>query len=447
LKVAGLAAGFSLTVVFLLHGAARAAANQAPPGAATEAAAAPEVVPVEVAPPPEESAPAGASVMNEGRAKAEGDDSFDGEGVAGTYTIRTLVQTRVQESFTSVDPAVAARVRGEIPDAALAAAALGYLDEVKRGEDGLRLNRVFLRAVAQPTSYLGVKLMVDFAELVRGKEKKALKLAFAELSPKPTLAFTVGLFKIPFSLLELLPIADYELAESGPADKLLKNLGFAGRDVGAMVSLAPLRKKKLLRLHAGVFRGDAVGAQDSRSSGLLAARATTKPMKHVRLGVDFVWRPKPVLDWEDTAVYRKFDAGHAISADAIVDWKPVELRAEWLMGDRTDNQLVVPLTLRRRGDARSFMGAWALVAARIPVGDMVLIPAARGEWLDTDRQSATGGIVTLSAGINLDVIPNVRLLLDVTRIDVQPLTYSIDDDVGTYDVDATTIVGQVQVKL
>jgi hypothetical protein len=399
---------------------------------------------------PEQSAPElPGEVMgaSEGRAKAEGDEAFGEADAVGSYVFRTLFQTRVQETYTSIDPAVSALVRGQTSDPAVAAAALAYLGEARRHDDGFGLNRAFLRATAQPTAYFGVKLLIDFAELYRGKEKHALKLAFTELSPRPTVAFSVGLFKIPFSLLELLPIADYELAESGPTDHLLKSLGFAGRDIGAMVSLAPLHKKKLLRLHAGIFRGDANGAQGSRNPGILAGRATSKPMKHLRVGADVVWRPKATLDWEDTTVYHKYEAGKAVSADAIVDFKPVELRAEWVMGDRTDNELVVPLTLRRRGTARTFMSAWALLAARLPVGAMTLIPAARVEWLDTDRESSSGRIFSATAGLNLEVLPSVRLLVDLTRTVVQPFTYNLDEDGGVYDVNATTLIGQVQVKL
>jgi hypothetical protein len=37
----------------------------------------------------------------------------------------------------------------------------------------------------------------------------------------------VGLFKRPYSLLELLPIAEFEFADVGPTDDVIKELGSA----------------------------------------------------------------------------------------------------------------------------------------------------------------------------------------------------------------------------
>jgi hypothetical protein len=37
--------------------------------------------------------------------------------------------------------------------------------------------------------------------------------------------------------------------------------------------------------------------------------------------------------------------------------------------------------------------------------------------------------------------------VDLTRTVVQPFTYNLDEDGGVYDVNATTLIGQVQVKL
>jgi Phosphate-selective porin O and P len=432
----------ALPIAFALTGLAFIVAPAARADPSAPAAFAP-------AAPAELSATQPESPLDNGRAKAEGDESFGGDtSGAGTYSIRTLVQTRVQSTFARVGSEVQQRVRDEVGDPKFAQDALDYLEARKRDDDGFRLNRVFLRATAQPSEFFGAKLLVDFAELVNGKEKKALKLAFAELTPVSAFAVSVGYFKIPFSLLELLPVADFELAESGPTDSLLKDLGFAGRDVGLMLSLAPLRKKRHLRVHAGMFGGDAHGAAGGRAPGMLAARLASRPIKALRLGADFAWRPLAIADRDGAVVAPKYDPGRAVSVDAIIDLtKLVQLRSEWILGDRTDVDVNVPEIIRRRGQARSFMSAWVLVAARIPLGESSLIPAARCEWLDLDREHDQGGIFYTSFGVNLDVTPNVRLLVDLSHRSVQPGTKDPQRTTGDYDIDATSLVGQLQVKL
>jgi hypothetical protein len=379
----------------------------------------------------------------------DGDETFGGGAAAapGTYTLRTLIQTRYQQTSTSIEPGLRARVEQESFDARAATENLRLIDRLARDTDGFQLNRVFLRATAQPTSSLGVKMLVDFAELVHKNQKKALKLAYGEFTPWERLTITVGLFKIPFSLTELLPIADFELADVGPTDTLLKDLGVGGRDIGVMVDLAPLPKKKWLHLFAGAFQGDNVGAQDYRGPGILAARATSRPWKHLRLGADFAWRPREVNDWDKELPFLKYHSGVATSADVAFTMKKFELRAEWVTGDRTDATVTAPVVIYGRADARRFMGVWAIAAYRFPLGAYTLMPALRAEWLDADREHPTGGLVYLTAGLNLEFSPQVRLLLDVSHQNTQVGTIDRGVDTGRYQPDATRVVLQLQLKL
>ncbi|MES1207529.1 MAG: hypothetical protein ABUS79_16460, partial [Pseudomonadota bacterium] len=207
--------------------------------------------------------------------RASGDEGIgDSDGASsGAVTIRTLLQTRFRLTFPQITTAQAARLPA---DPVSAGFARELIRETARHDDGFNINRAFLRLTARPTETISGKLLVDFAELLHKNEKKALKLAYGEIAPNESVTVYAGLFKIPFSLLELLPIADFELADVGPTDELIKDLGFGGRDIGTMVEVAPLQKKKWLHISAGAFRGNNNGYQSYRGPGIFAGRVVTR---------------------------------------------------------------------------------------------------------------------------------------------------------------------------
>jgi hypothetical protein len=178
--------------------------------------------------------------------------------------------------------------------------------------DGFALNRAFLRGVVHPYKWLSAKLLVDFAEFAYSNPQQALKLAYGEVKPTKRLELTFGLFKRTYSLLELLPIAEYELADTGPTDNLIKDTQFGGRDAGAMVRGDPLPKRRWLHLYLGAFGGAGEGAEGlpgttgnantgpdlAAPSLVLTARLMSRPLKHLSLGLDGAWRPTgtPAVD-------------------------------------------------------------------------------------------------------------------------------------------------------
>jgi hypothetical protein len=407
----------------------------APAGPATPAVPAPalEAPPPPVPPPAIEAEPEPAQPFH-----SSGNDAF-GDTTTGGFTIRTLTQVRYQGTFT---PA-----RDGSDEAATV-----------QDNDGWRLNRAFLRLVAAPSKRVQARLLVDFAELLHKKQKKALKLAYGVFEPAKWIEFTAGLFKRSFSLLELLPIADFELADEGPTDDFLKDLGFAGRDVGGMIRLAPLAKKRYLSLWVGAFAGDTEEGYDASVGKLFTARLESRPYNFLRLGGDFAWRTAKSVSHEKYPSYLDetviLDSGKAASADLTFSLVGFELRMEGILGERTDI-----LWELRRGH-RDFLAGWALASYRFPVGPVVLMPAARAEWLDVDRKNAGGGRLYLTAGLNIDLSANLRILVDVSRYDVQgSMTQSLqnrpwkmpvsgpDYDVRVSDVDWWSVVTQLQLKI
>jgi hypothetical protein len=359
-------------------------------------------------------------------------DAF-ADDVESVLEMKLLVQTRYVQTVPSSDRA------GE---RALA-----------QSPDGWYLNRAFVRLGAKPTSWLTTKLLFDFAALKDGDLLQTVKLAYATVQLHPRVAISAGLFKRPFSLLELLPIGEYEFGSNGPTDGLIKDIGFGGRDIGVLLTWMPLKQKKLLKASVGVFRGGR-GEETAALDGLFAARLESTPVKHLHLGADAVWRRKAAdLDY-GTADGPQSD-GWAWSADAIIDFPLWDIRAEMLGGDRTD------VKNRPNPDfgnvATAFLGGWILGLYRIPVGSSVLMPGIRLEWLDSDRQNPVGNHFALSGSLNVDFDPRLRLLLDVTHQWVDPGTMPLgkkpngDAVDGTFlafhDVDYTRVLVQLQARL
>ena len=306
-----------------------------------------------------------------------------------------------------------------------------------RLNDGYSLNRIFLRATTRPRPWLSAKLLVDFSELSHKSPKNALKLAYIDLTIAPKWTLTVGLFKRTFSLLELLPIAEFEVADVGPTDTLIKDAKLGGRDAGVMIRFDPLRKRKWLSIYLAAYDGG-LGGVDARPLGLVTARVVAQPVKHLRLGVDGVWRqhgqqPPP-------GIPSNAGPGQAVSADIRYSRKRLELRAEWLWGDRADEA--------NRGDARTFMAAWVIAAVRLRLDPVVLMPAVRFEWLDADREHEIGRRYVFSTAVDvMDVSESVRLLIDVSHYQVQRGTYPLSIAPVLLDTSSTAIVAQVQVKI
>lgn len=373
-------------------------------------------------------------------------DSQDELRAAG-LSFRFLIQTHYRETIaaSSQNPDVSYR----LPE-----------DTLVHKNDGWDVNRLFFRIAAEPGKYLGYKLLLDFAEFKHGNPKQVIKQAFAELRPVPKhVHFLVGVLKLPYSITELDPIATYEFTKMGEANDLVKGMGFAGRDIGAEIMVAPLSKSKHLNLALGLFRGH---AYDEHSSliGAIGARAESHPVKGFRLGVDWVRMPKTITylnpfgtggttilpNPEDPNFPRSqtWVKGQAFSGDITFHRYRLMLRAEGMIGTRIDYDT--------QYGAKKFGAIWGIAAYRFPVGPVELQPALRAEWLDTDMEHSVGLRRQLTAGIATYIIKSTRVLLDVTRTDVQDNSPVVNQPLPLREfpynaLSNTCVTGQLQVVL
>jgi len=131
----------------------------------------------------------------------------------------------------------------------------------------------------------------------------------------------------------------------------------------------------------------------------------------------------------------------------MYDGKRLAARAEWLWGDRSDDNHRGD-DLMGNGGARTFMGAWAIAAYKIPVDKLMVMPAARVEWLDADREHPVGRRYYVSGAVNvMDKSDEVRVLLDVSRQQVQDGTIPLGMPPGLLDQNATVVNLQIQIKI
>lgn len=374
-------------------------------------------------------------------------DEPGGTDLGGGISLRVLLQTRYTATFpkssTNPQPGYALRE-----------------DWLVRQGDGWALNRFFVRLSAEPSEYIGFKGILDFAELIDDNADSVVKQAYATLRPIPKhLKFVTGLFKLPFSILELDPIAKYELADLGQADDLVKDLGFGGRDLGAEMIVAPFDEPDLMHLSLGAFRGNAHD-ENALVFGAVGGRLESRPLKGLRLGLDMVEHPrggvyqrpfdtkkKHVLPNPPDPFFptqKDWSAGRAWSADVTFERWHFDLRAEAMIGNRVDADTTY--------GARTFAAVWGLASYRFRAGPIHLMPAVRAEWLDGDREHPVGLRRELSFAMNVIFSKKARFLLDLTRTDVEPGSPILDQPeplqaLPFLDLSNTRLVGQLQVEL
>lgn len=190
----------------------------------------------------------------------DGDDDGNASSNGTLGRFRLMYQLRYKQTY--VDSAETSR------SATIAQQQRATLKE----QDGYDIQRAFLRYTAKPSKYVEAKFLVDFAELRHENVKQSFKLAYLQIHPTKRLEIDVGLLKRTYSLLELLPIVDHELADLGPTDSYIKDAGFGGRDLGAVVRYRPLPKRSSLMLSVGAFRGDIDEGYDSHPLKVVTAR-------------------------------------------------------------------------------------------------------------------------------------------------------------------------------
>ncbi len=377
---------------------------------------------------------------------APGDPWGDTQGL-GLISLRALMQFRYASTFASKSGHSLSTGREKEE----------FLAEKN---DGYSMKRILIRFSSDPVKYIGFKSVFDFSELMTGDVEDVVKQAYVVLRPIPErLEVVAGLFKTPFAILELDPSSRFELADLGHTNKLINDLGYAGRDLGVMASVAPLKKARKMRISGGAFRGHAYGEHDS-PAGSLAGRIEYKPKRWLRFGggvtqmmSDYSYNRvfntsgKNVLPNPPDLRYprqKNWGKGRAWGVDARIKKKGFMLRGEFIMGDRID--------LDERYGAKTFWSAWGLAAYRIDIGSVKLLPSVRTEWLDSDREHKSGMWRTLSFGITTIVLDRLRFLVDVTRTDVgtgspllnqpKPLT-----DPPYLALDCTRVTAQMQIEL
>jgi len=378
-------------------------------------------------------------------------DAWGDEGsqlAAGLLTFRLALQTRYRETWPvasgNMQPGIALRE-----------------DVLAQDDDGYKLQRFLMRMAVTPKPWLSFKGTLDFAKLRGSNVSDVIKQALATLRPyEKRLEIYAGVFKIAYSILELDPVAQYELTDFGDANELINNMGFGGRDVGVAVMFAPLPKPKWMRVVLGTFRGRAEN-EHSSPFGVMAARVESKPwVKGFRIGASVVGMPsavsykqpfetssKDVLPNPPDPLYPRelrWDSGVAYGADISYTRKRFSIRMEGLLGDRVD--------VDQRYNARSYGAIWALVAYRFKVGPIGLMPAARIEFMDADREHNTGGRRILSFGLNVLYKRSVRFVLDMSHTAVQDNTAVIEQPeplpyVPYMALDTTRVTGQLQIEL
>ena len=298
-----------------------------------------------------------------------------------------MVQLRYEETRVTIAPGTTALlIQQYAGDPGLVSDGQRLIADSARQTDGLWLRRAFFHAGVNATETMKGEVLLDFARLLYDPDpRQMVRFAYGQWAPVSRFTLNAGVL-----LLE----EDYvpEFAEKGATHELLQRMRFVGPEVGLLVDVAPLPRTKWLHVEAAALDAGAAGGQSFRGPGLLVFRVSANPVEHLALGGDLSWRPRALTAWweELRFHYQEYDAGTVISARAALTFPRFLVGVEGAGGDRTDNDVSVPLK-QRRGDARTWRSVYGMAALRIPVGSKIVTPAVRAEWLDTNLEHPSVG--------------------------------------------------------
>lgn len=367
-------------------------------------------------------------------------------GIRG-LSFRFLTQTQYRQSFGVKSNNADETYR--VPEETLA-----------KSSDGWGLSRLFFGITAEPSKYLHLKMLTDFAALRSNDASKSVKQAYAELRPIPKhLTISAGILKLPFSIHELDPIAHYEFTHAGPTNDFLTRTDFAGRDIGASVTVSPLEKKRYLQVTLGAYRGQAKN-ENASPLGSIGARVESELFKGIRIGAGTVIQPKTVVDlrpldtssknllanpadpaYPRAATWKK---GAAYGADLTIEQFGLMVRGEAMMGTRVDYDT--------RYGADQWAAFWAIAAYKFDAGPIKLEPAVRAEYFDTDFKHEGGLYRFFMFALGTHFNSNTKLILEVGRQIVQDNTPVIEQprplrEVPYNALNATNFTGRLQILL
>jgi hypothetical protein len=359
-------------------------------------------------------------------------------------SLEMMVQLRYEQTSVSIAPGTTALlIQQYAGDPGLVSDGQRLITDSVRQSDGFWLRRAFVHAAVNPSDDFKGEVLLDLARLLYDVDyKQTVRFAFGQYAPIPRVALSAGVL-----LLE----EDYvpEFAELGPTHELLTRMRFIGPEPGLLLDVAPLPQTAWLHLEAAALDGGATGGQSFRGPGLLVFRALAKLIGHLELDAALSWRPRPLTAWweELRFFYQEYDAGKVASARAAVTYPWFSVAVEGAGGDRTDNDVLVPLK-QRRGDARTWWSVSGMAAARIPIARRLLVPAARIEWLDSDLEHANlGAVLEMTGAVGFWLSPRMQVLLDLTQHYVQFGTPNWRFDFGRYDTDYRTGTVQLQMQM
>ena len=121
-----------------------------------------------------------------------------------------------------------------------------------------------------------------------------------------------------------------------------------------------------------------------------------------------------------------WEKGNAYGVDLTFQQGPLRLRAEGLMGDRVD--------FDSRYGASKWAAVWATAAYRFDVAGLGLEPALRAEFFDSDFERDIGLHREFSFAFSTHFNESTKLVLDLTRMDIQDNTPVIDQPLPLREV-------------
>jgi len=281
-------------------------------------------------------------------------------------------------------------------------------------DDTFHIRRARMRIFWRPEEWLDAKLQIDAVGVFEPDFMSMVKDAWVRLKPLDELEIRAGVFKKPFSGLELTSSADLKVIERGVANQFavaIKDggLAYGDRDVGLEIG-GRLIDSVRLEYAIGVFNGSELAVEDFDNTKDLAARLSMRPVKPLTFGVS------STLRFYDKTFQADGYPLMTVAGEADIALKIDGFRAyiEGLIARQYYRHVhVTPYP--SFGDLDTAFGGLAILSYKFKIPSEVklaLEPVVKFEYFDPSDYIIDDHVMLYTVGLNTYVGEYFRVMLD-----------------------------------
>ncbi|HUT76646.1 MAG TPA: porin [Polyangia bacterium] len=277
--------------------------------------------------------------------------------------------------------------------------------------DTFQVRRARLKVTWRPEDWLDARVQLDAATAF-GAGRSMLKDAWLRLKPWEALEIRGGLFKRPFSGLELTSSGTLRVIERGPTnaavvDSEFGGMGFGDRDIGLELAGRLVDAIKL-DWAVGLFNGSGAATADFDDAKDVVARIAARPVKPLIIGASYTIK---LFDLD-------FHPGFAMAGgtDVQIRYRGFRAHVEVLVAQNYLDLVDLALETPRAADQDLAWGVLGILSQRLEIpsaAGVALEPVVKIEFFDASDRIVDDHAMLYTVGLNTYAGEHFRVMLDL----------------------------------